>query len=247
LQLIESLERLSNMGLTIAMVIHQPRMETLDLIDQIILLQRGGFPVYVGKTKDALGYMEKQLGEILPEKTSPADFFLDVIAKDKMDYAHGSLGDTWKQYQETVLNCDDVDVEDAAKLLYQKSYENRVIPSRERPSHLSQVFTIWKRAVAQQLNNKMILFIDGLLLVFSGGLAGTVARDDKSLGSQICMMINGMMGVVAALKVFGGEQAVYLREMNAGISATGYFLGKIISHMPIIAASPLFFISTYYR
>ena len=98
--LIESLGVLSNLGLTIAMVIHQPRQETLALIQQIILLQRGGFPVYIGKTKACQSYFESHLGMRLPLNTSPADWFLDIIAEDRQDFEHGNLCDSWCKYEE---------------------------------------------------------------------------------------------------------------------------------------------------
>ena len=78
-----SLETLAELGLTIAMVIHQPRIELLNKIQNLVLLQRGGWPVYVGPTKEALPYIEDYLGLQLPSQTSPADFFLDVITLDQ--------------------------------------------------------------------------------------------------------------------------------------------------------------------
>ena len=212
-QLIESLEKLSKLGLTIAMVIHQPRMETLKLIDQIILLQRGGLPVFIGKTVDCLPYMENFLDTRLPPKTSPADFFLDVIAEDRQDFEHGSLCDMWRKFESSDEGVG------GGQGGTKKNYSDRIIPDRMRPNHFSQALTFWKRAVAQQLNNKFALFVDATLLIFSGGLVGTVARNDSFMGNQMTMMIIGMMGVVASLKIFGGEKAVYMREMQAGISS----------------------------
>ena len=96
-QLIESLDKLAQLGLTIAMVIHQPRYEVLLKIDDLLLLQKGGYPVYVGPTIDALPYFTNFLGRSCPERTTPADHFLDVISADPQ-FEHGNVCDSWRWY-----------------------------------------------------------------------------------------------------------------------------------------------------
>ena len=173
------------MGLTIAMVIHQPRMEVLKKISNIVLLQRGGFPVYIGPTKSALHYFESWVGVKLPDETSQADFFLDVITAD---YAgdKGSVADAWIRYKKEV---------DIAPFEHDlPAYSDRVIPDRHRPGRLSQALTFYNRSTTQMFNAKFSYFIDASMLIFAGGLAGTVSRDDPYLGNQIIMIINGKTG-----------------------------------------------------
>jgi energy-coupling factor transporter ATP-binding protein EcfA2 len=65
-------------GLTCFAVIHQPRQEIVEAIDDIILLGRGGRPIFLGPRELAIPYVCDALGYELPELCSPADFLLDV-------------------------------------------------------------------------------------------------------------------------------------------------------------------------
>jgi ABC-type multidrug transport system ATPase subunit len=210
--LIDSLEKLAALGLTIAMVIHQPRMEVLRKIQNLILLQKGGHEVYIGPTEDAIPYFKDQLGQDLPDQTSPADFFLDVITEDQNKHddlaEEGTIVDTWAKYKTTLNFSHD-----------REEYKDRIVPARHRPGRFYQIRTIYKRSVVQIFNAAGLHFVDAMLFIMAGAVAGIVAVDDNFMGNQIVMMINGMISVVAALKVFGGEGPVFLREMNAGVSS----------------------------
>ena len=61
------------------MVIHQPRYEVFQEIDDVMLLGVGGHSAFVGETKTALGYFKEKLGREPADRVNPADFFIDVI------------------------------------------------------------------------------------------------------------------------------------------------------------------------
>ncbi len=245
-QLVDSLEKLSELGLTVAMVIHQPRIELLNKIHDLILLQRGGWPVYVGPTQNALPYFEEYLGLKLPNQTSSADFFLDVITLDQKkgelrgiteNLPHGkTLIENWANYVKTVLkNEDTTDV-----------YVGRVIPPVRMPSTGAQAWVYFVRSLRQLSNNKKTLFVDACLGVFAGSLAGFVAKN-VMVGNQMVMTVNGLIGIMNALRIFGPEKAIFRREMQSGISSLAYFIGRVSSNLPVMFMTPLFFMSTYYR
>lgn len=79
LMLIQQLKKMAQMGMTIAMVIHQPRYSLFTLIDDVLLLGMGGRTVYTGPTKCAKGYFESK-GFVMPEHENPADWFMDVMS-----------------------------------------------------------------------------------------------------------------------------------------------------------------------
>ena len=72
------LKEIANQGVTILVVIHQPRMSIFKDFDNLILLARGGKGVFVGKREDVLPYF-KGLGYNMLPHSNPADFILDVI------------------------------------------------------------------------------------------------------------------------------------------------------------------------
>eukprot|EP00930_Biecheleria_cincta_P028800 TRINITY_DN20069_c0_g1_i1.p1 TRINITY_DN20069_c0_g1~~TRINITY_DN20069_c0_g1_i1.p1 ORF type:complete len:906 (+),score=146.07 TRINITY_DN20069_c0_g1_i1:22-2718(+) len=79
LMLIQQLKKMAEMGMTIAMVIHQPRYSLFTLIDDVLLLGMGGRTVYTGPTKGAKGYFESQ-GFVMPDHENPSDWFMDVMS-----------------------------------------------------------------------------------------------------------------------------------------------------------------------
>ena len=213
------MDKLAQLGLTIAMVIHQPRYEVLLKIDDLLLLQKGGYPVYVGPTIDALQYFSNFLGRACPNRTTPADHFLDVISADPQ-FEHGNVCDSWRWY---VRNTDGAKSNIEADA---EEFADRVIPGRSRPSRMYQTYAFAKRSFYQTMNTKVAYFTDCVLLVFAGGMVGAVSIEEIQ-GYQLTMMTSGLIAVVSSLKVFGPEKIVFMRETSAGVSTLAYFLGKV--------------------
>lgn len=78
--------QVAHMGVTIAAVIHQPSYEILQMFDDILLLAKGGRTAFYGPEGQVQSYFEK-LGYALPQRTNPADVYMDIIAgiKSRVD------------------------------------------------------------------------------------------------------------------------------------------------------------------
>ncbi|OJD15631.1 hypothetical protein AJ78_04123 [Emergomyces pasteurianus Ep9510] len=79
--IIDVLQGLAAEGRTLILTIHQSRSDIFRCFNNILLLSRGGHPVYAGKGADMLSYFE-QLGHQCSKTTNPADFVLDLITVD---------------------------------------------------------------------------------------------------------------------------------------------------------------------
>ncbi|CAE8636822.1 unnamed protein product, partial [Polarella glacialis] len=77
--LVQQLRRMAQLVMTIVMVIHQPRYSLFTLLDDVLLLGKGGKAVYIGPTKDAKKYFEN-LGIMMPPDENPADWMMDVLS-----------------------------------------------------------------------------------------------------------------------------------------------------------------------
>ncbi|CAE7532001.1 ABCG2, partial [Symbiodinium necroappetens] len=64
---------------TTVAVIHQPRWQTLEFFDNVVLLATGGYLVYSGPVAGCVDYFEKVLEAPIPSMANPADIFLDFI------------------------------------------------------------------------------------------------------------------------------------------------------------------------
>ncbi|KAI0486722.1 P-loop containing nucleoside triphosphate hydrolase protein [Xylaria cf. heliscus] len=79
-QLIRTLKDLARKGRTIITTLHCPRSEIWDLIDNLVLLSRGG-PVYSGPSRDCIPWFSS-LGYEIPPFVNPAEFTIDHAAID---------------------------------------------------------------------------------------------------------------------------------------------------------------------
>lgn len=79
--IMEVLQGLANEGRTLILTIHQARSDLFKHFGNVLLLSRGGHPVYAGGGRDMLGYFVRH-GYECPRNTNPADFALDMITVD---------------------------------------------------------------------------------------------------------------------------------------------------------------------
>lgn len=81
LSIMDVLLGLAHEGRTLIVTIHQPRSDLFAHFGNIMLLARGGHPVYAGPAVQLLPHFASQ-GYICPQHVNPADFALDLITVD---------------------------------------------------------------------------------------------------------------------------------------------------------------------
>lgn len=84
LSIVQMLRELTHLGITVVCIIHQPRTEIFDSIDQLMLLSQGS-QVYVGPADAATSHFQ-QLGFHLPARCNPADAIIDIVAGQGVKY-----------------------------------------------------------------------------------------------------------------------------------------------------------------
>ena len=91
--------------MTIVTVIHQPRLEIYKLIDELLLLGRGGITVFIGPREEAETYFGDLGFHSKEEGMNPIDFFMDIISGDvprdgDAKFVKEDLFDMWVKYAE---------------------------------------------------------------------------------------------------------------------------------------------------
>ncbi|KAF2640204.1 ABC transporter-like protein [Massarina eburnea CBS 473.64] len=81
LSIMDVLRGLANEGRTLVVTIHQPRSDLFSHFGSMLLLARGGHPVYAGPARSMLPHFAAQ-GYHCPRHVNPADFALDLITVD---------------------------------------------------------------------------------------------------------------------------------------------------------------------
>eukprot|EP00927_Polykrikos_kofoidii_P024257 TRINITY_DN22096_c2_g1_i1.p1 TRINITY_DN22096_c2_g1~~TRINITY_DN22096_c2_g1_i1.p1 ORF type:complete len:991 (+),score=171.65 TRINITY_DN22096_c2_g1_i1:444-2975(+) len=102
LLIVNSLNKMTELGMTIIMVIHQPRYSLFTLYDKVLLLGKGGRTVYLGAAARATTYFEN-LGFTVSPEDNLADWLMDVISGEVENtkvttFSNGMLFDWWEQH-----------------------------------------------------------------------------------------------------------------------------------------------------
>ncbi|KAI8929997.1 P-loop containing nucleoside triphosphate hydrolase protein [Entophlyctis helioformis] len=79
LQVADILEQITELGLTIVAVIHQPRVEIFRKFDDVLMIAPGGRTAYLGPTHYAQTYFEK-LGYLFDAGANAADVLMDILS-----------------------------------------------------------------------------------------------------------------------------------------------------------------------
>ena len=99
LDIVYSLKKMAELGMTVVLVIHQPRYALFTLFDDILLLGGGGRTVFMGSSCGLKPYFEG-LGFAMPENENPADWFMDVVVGNSCnldcEFRPQQLPELWK-------------------------------------------------------------------------------------------------------------------------------------------------------
>lgn len=182
------LRSISSLGVTTIAIIHQPRQEVFESIDNLLLLGNGQ-QIYAGETKDVIPYFSK-LHFAFPQNRNPADVLMDIATGSGQQYSEDlswredsvqRLLDSWRRHSSEISTEDEksdvvknaskpvTDVRITASTLAQQDSLKHSIGKRGSP-FFSQVWFCFNRAMLQQLRNTGSFFFE----VGVGALAGAV-------------------------------------------------------------------------
>lgn len=224
--LIDLLRKISNTGVIVVCILHQPRQEIFGALDHVMLMTEG-MQIYEGQPGDAAGYFRSH-GYEIPKDANPADCLLDIAAsKARSASPHigtanvaQQLARLWEQQQciqhEAMQHTKDqvesieaspdavVDLEHAAAL--------------RGASWLRQVQYCHVRAMKQQLRQPFSLLLE--------------------------IAVGGVAGLLIGLGLYSNKgmhfQGVYLTPFEMLSSAVDYTTVPKIGNMITLAIGTLF-------
>lgn len=260
------LKAVSRLGITVVTIIHQPRHEIFEALDSILLLGAGRI-IYSGKEAETQAYFE-DCGFIFPKGHNPADTIMDIIAGQ--GHLYKKLGDTdvshlieqWRYRQNAsnaakgFTNSSPSDVEISAL--------NKTIQMRGAPWYRQTYFCLG-RALLQQYRLRSSFYAEIGVASLAGLLLGLAETSQDGINfrgifqhpyellsssvdyesvPEISLLIGVAIGMVAsppAVKIFGEEKLIYLREASSGHNRFAYYIGKVLSTLPRMILSNLHF------
>jgi ABC-type multidrug transport system ATPase subunit len=89
-ELLKLCGKLSGGGITIVMIIHQPRYTSFMMVDELLLLSKYG-AIFFGSPSMAILYFQRGLKYTIDINENPADAIIDIVSHDQK-----ALADKWK-------------------------------------------------------------------------------------------------------------------------------------------------------
>ncbi|KAJ3179619.1 hypothetical protein HDU87_002825 [Geranomyces variabilis] len=270
LSISRTLKQITNLGLTVVSVIHQPRYEIFADFDDILLLVPGGRTAYHGPTYGARPYFEA-LGYEFPERANEADVLMDILS-GKSDHNNDTpltpqqLARAWVQNPRVKTTA-------SMTTLYTPGSDDSVrlttLVAGRGAKFGYQLWYCLARAMRQQARTLGSVVLEVFVGLFCGALLGValVGNDGQIYSSFLVdpygaassgdlsytpALLGLLIGIIVALaagpagvKIFSEEKSVYWREAAAGHSPLAYYLGKTIASFPRLLLSALHFAAIF--
>ena len=222
------LKKLTNLGKTVIISIHQPRKELLVYFDYISIMMLGGKIVYCGKKTEIVNYF-KNIGYFFNENSNIMDFVIDVVAgilkrrnNNKLPIIENQnfLVESWKQ-NFLLHKPNDID-------FIQFNYFEKFSIKEE----FYRFFNLFKRNLYIIYRNKSNLITNFFFTMFLGFFIGTVYgnKDIYGLVSQLhsSLLILSLISVFNGVNVFGNN--IIYQELFNGLNIFSIYLSKLAAH-----------------
>jgi ABC-type cobalamin/Fe3+-siderophores transport system ATPase subunit/ABC-type multidrug transport system permease subunit len=258
---VESLKRMchsSNHNTTVICSIHQPRRNIFDLFDSVLLLSKGGAPVYCGPVAKMIEYFSL-LGHECLEHSNPADYFIDIASID------GSSIETKMRdkirVQRLIQAFDKdfharthvVEVVDHSPVA---SIETKNVSEVSYVSWFSQVVVLTHRFSRNSFRN-IGFFFSSLTQVILMSLVlaaifwdlGNSIDDIQSRKGLLYMAISmeNYLLLVVSVERYGNDLRIFDRELQDKMYQTSaYFTAHFLANLPLLLLMPILYILPIY-
>ncbi|KAI8910117.1 P-loop containing nucleoside triphosphate hydrolase protein [Gorgonomyces haynaldii] len=262
LEVMDMLDRISKIGITVVAVIHQPRVEIFRKFDDVIMLAPGGRTAYMGPTSGAREYFER-LGFEFPVGSNDADVLMDILSGQGNNPSKGkvSADDLVKQWAENRTNTP-THISKADEELF---HSMSPVLIKERGANLFwQTLYCHNLSLLQQYRTISGLALELFVATFAGLLMGASMSGASEVYQgvlippytllssaprlDLVILISLLTGLAVALaaapagvKVFSEELPIYWRNAASGHSPLAYYIGKTAATLYRIILGALHF------
>ncbi|TVY36606.1 putative ABC transporter ATP-binding protein/permease [Lachnellula occidentalis] len=245
--IMEVLQGLSNEGRTLILTIHQSRSDLFKHFGTVLLLARGGSPVYAGNAVGMLPHFDG-LGYPCPTTTNPADFALDLITVDLQQSSREEA--TRSKVRNLVTSWSSVD--------FNKAYNPATISTPAELGALVRKPTSFLKAYPILVNRAFINFrrqpplltarimqvlgLGIILTLFFAPLKFDYFSVQNRVGfiQEFCAFY--FVGMLQNVAIYPNEKDVFYRENDDGTYGVEAFLAQYITlEVPFEIFTSLFF------
>lgn len=250
------LKQLSITGKLVFVVIHQPSSDIFKLFDKLLILDRGGYPIYYGNPSDSLIYFKNKADYADPDESecgtcgniNPEQVFSIIESKVLDEFGNPTTTrkvspQEWNDFYKEDFN--NVTKHESREKIFSKS-------AFKKPSRLKQIDVFIKRDLLSKLRNTQYLLINFLeapvlafilayfLKYYKEG-SPYVFRENLNLPAFIFMgvIVALFMGLTVSAEEIIRDRKILKREAFLNLSRSSYLLSKI-SVMFLISAVQTF-------
>ncbi|KAI1410760.1 hypothetical protein F5Y13DRAFT_167326 [Hypoxylon sp. FL1857] len=259
--IMRTLKAIARLGISVIVIIHQPRMEIFEMLDDLILLANGQI-IYEGPEAEVQEFFEG-VGFHFPKHSNYGDVVTDIVTgngrayKRAGDISKDALIANWVQSsQQASIKEKHASIRYSRTSIAENNHKHRELLRKRGAPRLKQLWLCLKRAMLQQWRTRTAFCFEMALASIAGLLLGlaenskkgvlftgtyntpyeviSLATDYKSV-PELALLTAIAIGLVSAapgVKVFSEEMLLYRREAEAGHSRIAYFLAKNISVIP---------------
>lgn len=256
--IMKTLKALAHLGLSIIVIIHQPRLEIFEMLDGLVLLGNGQI-IYEGPETAVQPYFEG-LGFHFPEHGNLGDAVTDIITgngrpyKARGDVTKDALIGHWQHARAQTGGV--AALKRASVLAPGDAHAMHQAIKKRGASRFLQVWLCLCRAMLQQYRTLSAFWFEVGLASVAGLLIGLAENSRKGVlfkgfyyapyevfsaaadfraAPELGLLLAIAMGLVSAapgVRVFSEEMLLYRREAEAGHSRLAYFAAKTLSALP---------------
>ncbi|KAI1769433.1 hypothetical protein GGR53DRAFT_158788 [Hypoxylon sp. FL1150] len=259
--IMRTLKAIARLGISVIVIIHQPRMEIFEMIDDLILLANGQI-IYEGPEGGVRDFFEN-VGFSFPEYSNFGDVVTDIITgngrayKRSGDISKDALIANWAQSRQNAsIKEKHASLRSSRTSIAENNSKHRDLLRKRGAPHWKQFWLCLKRAMLQQWRTKSSFVFEMALATIAGLLLGlaenskkgvlftgiynapfdvlSLATDIRSV-PELALLTAIAIGLVSAapgVRVFSEEMLLYRRESEAGHSRIAYFLAKNLGVVP---------------
>ncbi|KAF9889185.1 hypothetical protein FE257_007674 [Aspergillus nanangensis] len=247
MSIIEVLKGLAAEGRTLVMTIHQSRSDLFQHFSSVLLLARGGYPVYAGDGTTMMSHF-RGLGHQCPQTTNPADFVLDLITVDLQQAGREAV--TRERVQGLIAHWDQKILDhrrrtsQIATPAELGSLKRQMLPFRITYPLVLRRSTInfWRQPPLVMARSMQVLGIGIIMALFFAPLKNDYAAVQSRMGFVQEFAALYFVGMLQNIAIYPNERDVFYREeADNCYSAETFILQYTTLEVPFEVLSALVF------
>lgn len=215
-----ALRNIANTGTSVICTVHQPSSEVFGMFDQLLLLKRGGKQVYFGDIgengKAICSYFEARGAPPKAQAANTADWMLDVIADESIDYPAEWQNSTEKSEMDKEI--EDYEHADSDGIDIVKEPFQRVTRPKQISEVIRRLFIRYWRLPEYNFTRVAMMFIIAVFigLLFLRDIDNSQTGAALAFGALFLTVIPSSLQSQNVIPPTADGRAVFYREVASG-------------------------------